>query len=83
MAMQRKGQTPDAQSDRAFFLSYAKSFRGVIRDETLRKIILTNEHAPEQFRVQTVRNLDAWYDAFDVKPGQSLYLTPAQRVRIW
>ena len=41
------------------------------------------DHAPEIYRFSTVRNLDAWYDAFDVKPGQRLYLEPGERVRIW
>jgi putative endopeptidase len=40
-------------------------------------------HAPDQYRVATVRNLDAWYDAFDVQPGQRLYLAPESRVRVW
>jgi putative endopeptidase len=53
-----------------------------IRDDALRAQ-LTSDHAPERFRVNTVRNLDAWYDAFDVRPGQKLYLEPAARVRIW
>ena len=44
---------------------------------------LTNDHAPEMYRIATVRNLDAWYDAFDVRPGQRLYLEPKARVRIW
>jgi putative endopeptidase len=42
-----------------------------------------NDHAPEIFRVATVRNLDAWYDAFDVQPGQRLYLPPGVRARVW
>ena len=45
--------------------------------------MLTNGHAPEQFRALTVRNLDAWYPAFSVKPGQKLYLAPDKRVKIW
>jgi putative endopeptidase len=40
-------------------------------------------HAPAQFRAQTVRNIDAWYAAFDVTPGEKLYLAPDQRVKIW
>jgi putative endopeptidase len=52
------------------------------RPETLRQIVLTNGHAPEQFRVQTVRNIDAWYPAFNVQPGQKLYLTPDKRAKI-
>jgi predicted metalloendopeptidase len=43
----------------------------------------TNDHAPEVYRVATVRNFDAWYDAFDVRPGQRMYLEPSARVRIW
>jgi endothelin-converting enzyme/putative endopeptidase len=44
---------------------------------------MTDDHSPGEFRVDTVRNLDAWYAAFDVKPGDKLYLAPADRVRIW
>jgi len=44
---------------------------------------LANDHAPENYRVATVRNFDAWYDAFDVMPGQRLYLEPKARVRVW
>jgi predicted metalloendopeptidase len=40
-------------------------------------------HAPAEYRADTVRNLDAWYEAFGVKPGQALYLPPAERVRVW
>ena len=43
----------------------------------------TDGHAPDEYRADTVRNLDAWYKAFDVKPTQKLYLPPEQRVRIW
>lgn len=83
VAMKQAGKTPDQQSEREFFLAYAKSFRGVVRDEILRTIVITNEHAPEQYRVQTVRNLDAWYKAFDIGADQKLYLNPHSRVRIW
>jgi predicted metalloendopeptidase len=44
---------------------------------------LASDHAPETYRVSTVRNLDAWYDAFDVREGQRLYLAPSARVHIW
>jgi putative endopeptidase len=44
---------------------------------------MTDEHPPDEFRPATVRNLDAWYLAFGVKPGDKLYLAPADRVRIW
>lgn len=82
-AMKQKGQQATAASDQEFFLAYAKSFRSKVRAEVLRTIVITNEHAPEQYRVQTVRNLDAWYQAFDVKPGQALYLAPKARVKVW
>jgi predicted metalloendopeptidase len=44
---------------------------------------MTDPHSPSQFRADTVRNLDAWYPAFNVKPGETLYLAPDQRVKIW
>lgn len=69
--------------DQRFFLAFAQSWTAKSRPEALRQIVLTNEHAPEQFRAQTVRNIDAWYPAFNVKPGQKLYLEPTQRVKIW
>jgi predicted metalloendopeptidase len=69
--------------DQQFFLSYAQSWREKAREPALRQQILTNAHAPAQYRADTVRNLDAWYTAFDVKPGQALYLAPKDRVRIW
>ncbi len=69
--------------DQRFFLAFAQSWAAKSRPEALRQIVLTNEHAPEQFRAQTVRNIDAWYPAFNVKPGQKLYLAPDQRVKIW
>jgi hypothetical protein len=45
--------------------------------------IVTDGHAPGEYRADTVRNLDPWYAAFNVKPGQALYRAPAERVRIW
>ena len=70
------------QQDRQFFIAWARSWRIRIRDDALRTQ-LASDHAPETYRVDTVRNLDAWYDAFDVRPGQKLYLEPAARVRVW
>jgi predicted metalloendopeptidase len=69
--------------DQRFFIAFAQSWAAKWRPESLRQIVLTNEHAPDQFRAQTVRNIDAWYPAFNVKPGQKLYLAPNQRVKIW
>jgi predicted metalloendopeptidase len=69
--------------DQRFFIAFAQSWAVKSRPETLRQIVLTNGHSPEQFRAQTVRNIDAWYPAFNVQPGQKLYLAPNQRVKIW
>jgi predicted metalloendopeptidase len=69
--------------DRQFFIAYAQTQRRKISDSANRKQIATNDHAPEDYRAATVRNLDAWYDAFDVRPGQRLYLEPAARARVW
>ena len=70
-------------SDREFFIAFAQTWRGKLTDAGMRKQAATNDHAPEMYRIATVRNMDAWYDAFDVQPGQRLYLEPAARVRIW
>jgi predicted metalloendopeptidase len=70
------------RSDREFFIAFAQSF-GTKMNETGLRAQLTNDHAPEMYRMDTVRNLDAWYDAFAVVPGQRLYLEPTARVRIW
>lgn len=70
--------------DQRFFLAWAQAWRGLIRDEQLRKQVLTDPHSPSQFRVNAVvRNVDAWYRAFGVKPADKLYLPADRRVRIW
>ena len=69
--------------DQRFFLGYAQSRRESTREARLRSLIATDGHAPGRYRAETVRNLDAWYAAFNVRPGQRLYLAPEQRVRIW
>jgi putative endopeptidase len=69
--------------DQRFFLGYAQSRREHTREAALRNLIAADGHAPGRYRAETVRNLDAWYAAFAVRPGQRLYLEPAQRVRIW
>ena len=69
--------------DQQFFMSYAQSWRGKAREPALRQQIITDGHAPDEYRADTVRNLDAWYPSFDVKPGEKLYLAPPDRVRIW
>jgi putative endopeptidase len=75
------GKTPEA--DRQFFTGFAQGWRSKAREASLRRGVLTDGHAPAQYRTYIVRNLDAWYKAFDVKPEQSLYLAPQERVKIW
>jgi putative endopeptidase len=69
--------------DQRFFLAFAQSWRTKMRDKALRARVATDVHAPAPWRVQTVRNLDAWYAAFQVQPGQKLYLAPDKRVHVW
>ncbi|GEB42423.1 zinc metalloprotease [Gluconobacter sphaericus NBRC 12467] len=70
--------------DQRVFLGWAQVWREKDRPDALRQQMLSNEHAPAITRVNIpVHNIDAWYDAFDVKPGQKLYLAPDQRVKIW
>ncbi|MTW10564.1 M13 family peptidase [Pseudoduganella eburnea] len=69
--------------DREFFNGYAASWAQKERDAALRNQVMTDGHSPAKWRTYTVRNLDAWYQAYDVKPGQKLYLAPEQRVRVW
>jgi putative endopeptidase len=69
--------------DQRFFLAYAQSWRSKTREAALRQQVITDGHAPGRFRAQTVRNIDAWYDAFKPAAGEKLYLNPQQRVRIW
>ena len=71
------------QQDREFFIGFARSWRGRMSDSALRVQLASDIHAPDRYRIATVRNMDAWYDAFDVQPGQQLYLAPEARVRIW
>src|SRR5215510_13874648 len=68
--------------DQQFFISFGQSWRSKDREAALRQQIATDGHAPDQYRLATVRNLDAWYAAFNVQPGQKLYLEPKERVRV-
>lgn len=69
--------------DQQFFLSYAWSWRQKYRDPVLRQRVITDGHSPAPWRVATVRNLDAWVEAFGVREGQGLFLPPDRRVRVW
>ncbi|HET9272568.1 MAG TPA: M13 family metallopeptidase [Vicinamibacterales bacterium] len=66
-----------------FFVAYAQSWLTKWREPALRQAVITDGHAPGEYRADAVRNLDAWYDAFGVKSGRKLFLAPDQRVRVW
>jgi putative endopeptidase len=70
-------------ADQRFYLGWAQVWRRNYREANLRQRLLTDPHSPSEQRAAIVRNMDPWYQAFDVKPGQKLYLVPADRVRIW
>lgn len=69
--------------DQRFFIAFAQTWATKMRDEALRGRIATDGHAPGMYRALTVRNMDAWYKAFDVKEGDKLYLAPEKRVKVW
>ena len=69
--------------DQQFFIAFGQNWGMKAREAALRRQVLTDAHSPGQFRADTVRNSDAWYKAFDVKPGEKLYLPEDERVRIW
>jgi putative endopeptidase len=69
--------------DQRFFLAWAQAWRGMYRDQMLANLLVTDPHSPVRFRASTVRNLDAWYDAFKPRESDALYLAPDQRVKIW
>lgn len=71
-------------AEQRFFLSWSQTYREKVREAQLRQDVMTDPHSPAEFRVNgVVRNLDAWYDAFAVRPGDRLYLAPTERVRVW
>jgi putative endopeptidase len=69
--------------DQRFFVAFGQSWRGKMRPELLRIVVMTDGHSPNQYRADTVRNIDAWYTAFNVQPTNRLYLAPDERVKIW
>jgi len=70
-------------ADQRFYLGWAQVWRRNYREPNLRQRLLTDPHSPSPQRVAIVRNMDPWYQAFSVQPGQKLYLAPEDRVRIW
>jgi putative endopeptidase len=81
------GKTAPAQDgfsgDQQFFIAFGQAWGSKGREAMLRQHVLTDGHAPDEYRADTVRNIDAWYSAFGVKPGEKLYLTPPDRTEIW
>jgi putative endopeptidase len=82
-----KGQ-PDVaigglSGEQRFFLAYSQRWRKAQSDTALRRQIATDTHSPGRYRSNSVRNVDAWYKAYDVAAGDKLYLKPEDRVRIW
>jgi putative endopeptidase len=69
--------------DQQFFIAFAQNYEGKSREGALRQQVLTDPHSPGEYRASTVRNIDGWYPAFEVKPGERLYLAPAERVKLW
>ena len=70
--------------DQRYFFGFGQIWRGKSREERLRRQVLTDPHSPSQFRANgPLRNFDAFYEAFDVKEGDGMYLPPEERVKIW
>ena len=70
--------------DQRFFIAFGQAWRSKLREDALRERLLSDPHSPPEQRVNgVVRNVEAWYRAFDIKPGDKLYLAPADRVAIW
>ncbi len=70
--------------DQRFFMGWAQVWRSKTREAKARQLLMTDPHSPPHYRIDgIVRNFDEWYKAFDVKPGDELYLPPEKRVRIW
>ena len=69
--------------DQRFYLGWAQVWRRNYREAALRQRLLTDPHSPSEQRANVVRNMDPWYTAFQPKPGQTLYLAPEERVRVW
>ena len=70
-------------AEQRFFMGYAQIYRSLSREDYMRQALATDPHSPGEWRAAQVRNVDAWYEAFGVKPGQKAFLEPDQRVKIW
>ncbi len=85
--LEKNGRPADIDGfspEQRFFLSWGTIWRTKMRDEALKNLIMTNTHAPGQYRAyMPLKNVDAFYEAFDVKEGDKMYIKPEERVRIW
>jgi predicted metalloendopeptidase len=81
----KEAPTLDALTgDQRFFLAFAQVWRSKTREDALRNLVMSDVHSPDYFRVNgELPNMDAWYAAFDVRPGEKLYIRPEDRVAIW
>jgi putative endopeptidase len=76
--------TDGLTGEQRVFLGWAQAWRGKLRDDAVRRQVVSDPHSPRQYRVNGVmRNIDAWYDAFKVKADEKLFVEPKDRVRIW
>ncbi|MBQ0080589.1 MAG: M13 family metallopeptidase [Alistipes sp.] len=72
------------QAKREFFLAYGNLWAGAYSEEYILRIVKTNIHSIAPLRVNmVVRQMDEWYEAYDIKPGDKLYIEPSKRVKIW
>jgi putative endopeptidase len=69
--------------DQQFFIAFGQAHKSKTREAALRRQVMTDPHSPAEYRSLTVRNIDGWYTALQVSPGEKLYLAPEDRVRIW
>ena len=70
-------------ADQRFYMAYNQAYRSLSRDDFMRQALATDPHSPGEWRGIEVRNVDPWYAAFKVEPGQKMYLALDQRVKIW
>jgi putative endopeptidase len=69
--------------DQRFFLGFSQVWRQKYREPALLQQLVTDPHTPGHFRPYVVRNIDAWYKAFNVKQGEKMYLSPEERIKLW
>ena len=70
--------------DQRFFLAFAQAWRDKAREDAIKMQVASDEHSPARWRIiGPLRNIDAWYKAFGVAPGEKYYLKPEERTRIW